>query len=400
MKHGLMLVMGALLLLSGCDISWPNSSEISITATASPLPSPSVSELPTVLPSTPSAPWSTNQSWDNNKIQAFCEDGKISNEFSFTFESSVDDVVSELGEGEFSDEWYVIIYEHIINGIPFDLKGKGMTELLSDKEIEDLLAWLDPGRSASYYGFKGGQTRLMDIINRVNGIKGVTSQWTHENGNRVITINQDMIHNAVQVTRNDSKVTVTVYAQFNVEAGQFKSQYGGTENYSAGGIKSLIEEGIMAWAGSYTANGTYDTFGKDKTLKVEVKIIECSSGWQKNHPQQRVAMINFKNGEGPPETSLHEFIHTKALDKRSGSYINLFSTVSSPYYVDKLNLTRDEFIKVVSHEFGHFLGIGDAYAVKPPPRHTAEVRSDDLMWGVMSPNDEKKLVYPARLAGP
>jgi RHS repeat-associated protein len=181
----------------------------------------------------------------------------------------------------------------------------------------------------------------------------------------------------VQVDIKGNDIIIEVYANFK---GADESIYpDGSKTY-----EELAKDGLNMW------EGTYNVFGRE--VNVTVNIIDLDEE-NKLNPGQEFAKINIKDKTGTSNVSygLSEWSITN-----SGKMTVFTGTGKGSK--ERLR-TQEEFSNTVAHEFGHMLGLDDAYGKgdRPEAIVSTEVPSNDLMrsnWGnpVVTDNDIEMLV--------
>ncbi len=230
----------------------------------------------------------------------------------------------------------------------------------------------------------------LKALMRALGFEDVTSVWNHpDTKSTLILIKRCMKDAAVKMIREGGRLTVTAYVDFK-GADQIPFRRAkGAETYG-----QLIEAGFKAWQGTYPekgdGRGIYDDFGCYGHMAVSVNVVK--KGKSPVGANQQFVVVRLD--EGPFQlTSAEAKTHKNALYKNQ--IMALTSSLTWQYYTASMHLatayhdgtplSKAFFKQSVTHEFGHLLGIGDAY--KTASRQvavTAEIPDDDIMRNVAS----------------
>ena len=203
---------------------------------------------------------------------------------------------------------------------------------------------------------EAAKKQLRNIISKGTGKPSLESEYK---------IDQNKIRTepvTVEIQGND--IIIKVYANFK---GADETIYlGGSKTY-----EELAKEGFSKWA------GTYDVFGRKANVKVNIVDSDEANILL---PKQEFAKININNKTGRSSVNYGwgswsvTNSGTMTVYTRTGEGSN-----------ERLR-TETEFSNTVAHEFGHMLGLYDAYGEgsRPEADIISEIPKNDIMrshWG-------------------
>ncbi|HIT86331.1 MAG TPA: hypothetical protein IAB62_00795 [Candidatus Coprocola pullicola] len=194
-----------------------------------------------------------------------------------------------------------------------------------------------------------------------------------------IMLNTDMYMGPYQLKRMDGTITVTFYTEYK-NKNNFGDEYisvEGIQNNAMGAYFMAITEGFKKWNiknpqkshGELAGLGEYDihfvvnidTINQKKKHTAMINVINTYDKYTKNKQISHVSNTQWKINHVGIMT-MYSFFGDNAIENR---------------------YTREQYMQVAAHEFGHLLGIGDAYeengVAKIQP--TEEVPMEDIMRG-------------------
>lgn len=199
-----------------------------------------------------------------------------------------------------------------------------------------------------------------------DGTWDTISYWLDEVGNRINVYNPAMRQSPVKVVREHNFINIYIFYEL---AGDWPDSIQGIPTWS------LVEQGFELWGNGgnlYPNNNTSEKFGNYSGIQVKLHYAYSSGNTLK---------INYLYGNGRSYTSTDED------DWAINSNRHIFIYSSSAQF-------EWQFRHVIAHEFGHVLGINDAYGEedhRPEAKESKEVPSNDIMRGSdqnkFTPND-------------
>ncbi len=118
----------------------------------------------------------------------------------------------------------------------------------------------------------------------------------------------------------------------------------------------------IQWSGKYEI----DSNNKEK-IKVEVDVTDLSKGTHLLRKGQKAVQIEIVNDGG-----ISNVQYKKKWSKDNPGKMTIYTA-----FDNKTVRTSEEFGYTAAHEFGHLLGIGDAYPDKVQPNKS---KGNDMMW--------------------
>lgn len=242
--------------------------------------------------------------------------------------------------------------------------------------------------------------QLADVLNMR---KDLYSEWEYD-GVLNIMMNTDMRNGPYKLKREKDIIKIKVDVQFSYQSsmnGDYSIDGFDKEHYTLSmkdeQYKNAVIKAFCEWSGDYTealkgSSIKTASFGYEK-VKVSVEIVENEFPKRAN-----VIIIRTKRKEG-------DTIHISNVKVNQWSIQTLGDMTIYNHYqkIDKntgqatekiIELDETEFYREVRHEFGHFMGLGDAYN---GAAETDEVSSEDIMWigHTVSSNDIEMLFLAA-----
>ena len=234
------------------------------------------------------------------------------------------------------------------------------------------------------------------------GYGDTISWWRDEDGFNVL-VQPDLKNKAVQVTRAGDNITIKAYLNFEGAANEI---FPGTIYTYAEVIYKGIDEN---WNNLSFVGTSYDFgIGKIITVKTELYSYYDSPSGVMMAPStynadQQYLTIRVDNSDPAIFVNYNTFDGTYAEThrchvSRSGdwSISNLGTITMYPHYVkagasigSMTIYGYGEYKQVAAHEFGHILGLNDAYGegIRPKAEATVEVRGGTMWQGDMMRND-------------
>ena len=163
---------------------------------------------------------------------------------------------------------------------------------------------------------------------------------------------QKMEYQAIQVSVKDNTVKVVAYIYFTGDANEKLGDTGKT-------YAEIIEKGIEEkWSKEFT--GTKNDFGEGVKGKIETEVISMVPGKQYIvDPKQKFFEINVVDSDGVSNVNLSKAGNTWSINKTSDMKMTLFSG-----FKGGPARTETQLKNTAAHEFGHMLGLEDAYNYK------------------------------------
>ena len=199
---------------------------------------------------------------------------------------------------------------------------------------------------------------------------------------------------AIQAKINGNTMTIDIYVNFR---GDYNRKLEG-QTYA-----SLAKKGFKLWQGSY--KGDKHSFQSDMRFNVKVRIFDIYNGANAKQGQNYFDFLCI-SANGRSYTNFGAGLWSRAcLGTRKGAIYNKNHTNGAILmyncYKGK-NYSLNQYVKVAAHEFGHVIGIGDAY--DKGLKSTAEVPSGkfyisgDIMGthGKVTPNNIEMMLEAYR----
>ena len=198
--------------------------------------------------------------------------------------------------------------------------------------------------------------------------------WWSERNNTVSygVLLQDMDKSHVKVTRQNEEVKIIFYRKYQVDPSVAGLKLNG-EDY-----KDLADEGFMEWAGTYDL--IKEKINPNDTELVTVSVDLRSATAEEIKSGQQELIINIRdvkggelaqdmyNGRGSTywldssKPSAYEMnLYIDYADTLQDGYTLIQNGVGVASYQGYFMRNRKEFVNLATHEFGHVLGIEDAY---------------------------------------
>lgn len=230
--------------------------------------------------------------------------------------------------------------------------------------------------------------QLADVLDMK---KDLYSEWEYE-GVLNIMINTDMRNGPYKLKREKDNIKIKVDIQFSHQSsmnGDHIINEIDKENYTLNmkneQYKNAVIKSFCQWSGDYTEALEGDSiktasFGYKK-ITVSVEIVE-----NKFPKRANVTIIRTKLKEG-------DTVHISNVRSIQWS-IQTLGDMTIYNHCQEEDIVENEFYRQVKHEFGHFMGLGDAYN---GAEETDEVTCEDIMWNgsIVSSNDIEMLFLAA-----
>lgn len=190
-----------------------------------------------------------------------------------------------------------------------------------------------------------------------------TISWWHDKDKKLNVLVRPELKNApVQITRSGSKISIKAYADIGGEASTKKAWEVSderdrklTSNFNSKSFKELVSEGFKLWEGNYNMNGERVTVSVDVIHKNKHEEVSSNSN-------QRYLKIEIRDPEKESSQSHVKINPFKRWSiKNPVKYVRLYTG-----HLRNGVISYDDwggFKAVTAHEFGHVLGISDAYDV-------------------------------------
>ena len=221
---------------------------------------------------------------------------------------------------------------------------------------------------------------LVRDMARLAGIEDCLSWWSDSTGFHVL-VDKDLKNAPVKITRQGNDFTSTAYLEFSGNSGQ---PFPGTTAIASQGYSyaQIVADGIARYwsTPSIGASSAYDFDGKAITVQTNVIIKNPNQ----NYGNQKFVFVEIAN------------ITTSGTDKMTNAGANSWTVAGDKnVYLHPINAaTVDEFMRIAGHEFGHVVGIGDAYVLKDTQAN-AEVPYADFMRYANNPYSNIRLYVSA-----
>jgi len=242
--------------------------------------------------------------------------------------------------------------------------------------------------------FYNDKVTLADFA-KSDGKAECLSYW-QEKGQKCASYNSAMHNGAITLIRNYGNIEISANLYF---IGSLSRVREPTTNQT---YETLAFDGIArVWknfsfvVNSYTEDGTFDYFGDVQKVDVKFNLKKLTSIEAQNTTHLRVAVKE----RGQPITWRNLNWNVGALGKRrflGKNDIELFKEFK-PWFSKKIQIPNvDQFKNLAAHEFGHILGLGDAYTdsiggiIQIAPPVTPEIPDDEIMRSKWN----RVMVYP------
>lgn len=209
------------------------------------------------------------------------------------------------------------------------------------------------------------------------------SQWIEYSDGytvgKISVYNTKMEYSGVRIKRWYNEITIDIYVNYIYEGDE-----GISLDVTWSDFPDCVKKGVLMWQGRYLSN-YYDSFGIDTEVQVTINIHEKNSG-ENYHSNQNFVDVHFMNemGRSYMATSpgcIYGFPmpvpgYTWGID--NVGHIHAYPGMEESY-------SRTKFIEMIGHEFGHILGLGDAYEEKG--RKTGTSGDDVPIFDIMRDGD-------------
>lgn len=300
--------------------------------------------------------------------------------------------LEDLGKKEKVIFWcngvWAIIEKHMEQGfalIPTELARSVIAGVHNQiNNMMSKLKWISFGNQ-EYVSSK----ELADLLK----LDDLYSYWVFE-GILHVMLNTDMRKGPYKLKRIEDKISICLDLKFINES----NRAGKGTVYKIEGIDDIlsidnfikyvaeIKKAFLSWEGVYVQDETAK-FGYS-TIAISIELLNDT--YEKN---AEVSVINTKSQQ---DTSLH----ISNVEQLSGSWtinnlghMNIYNHCQLDDSI-VVELDKNEYSRTAAHEFGHFIGLGDAYN---GCQATDEVKENDIMWNgsIISSNDIEMILLAA-----
>ena len=246
------------------------------------------------------------------------------------------------------------------------------------------------------------QVSVSDLAKKFN-VEDTVSWWKDDKNIMNVVVQPDMKGAAVQVTRSGDTINIKAYVEF---TGAYQDIFPGTNITYA----DVAAAGILSkWNGTFTGNQYDFTPGKNITVNTKIYSNQKSSAnlWTSAGSNQKDFLEIYIDNTDPVyygPAGINPIQHTQNVPHMDGGQddwsvsndkkITMYRSHSG----DPNEYSQYGYASTIAHEFGHVLGLGDAYGDKDKGRvaatNTPEVPvtqwlQDDIMVhnGYVTPND-------------
>jgi len=219
-------------------------------------------------------------------------------------------------------------------------------------------------------GTDGKRRVKLRAFSEAIGIDDTISYWTDESGTMNVLIRPEMKYSSIKVIRIENKINIDAYVKFTGDADFVFPDSIGNVTYGEVAASGIVNN----WTESFTNNQWYDFGGNSISVTTKLygdssnnKILKESKSSDKQ--QYLNIVINQIGVRGTSyQRNANITIGELACDFVAGdwsfyswevgsnSFIELYATSESG-----INKTQAQFARTAAHEFGHALGLGDAY---------------------------------------
>ena len=235
-----------------------------------------------------------------------------------------------------------------------------------------------------------GYVFLVRDMARAAGIEDCLSWWSDSTGFHVL-VNKDLKNAPVKVIRQGNDFTITAYLEFSGNSGQ---PFPGTTAFDNNGYSyaQIVADSIEKYWSSpnIRPSSQWDFSGNSITVTTSV----ITKGTQTVSNSQQFVQVVVDNAIYSVDTPSH-MEGSQAYDNWSVAGAKTI-TLYRKYTAGSADYSIDDYMRVAGHEFGHVLGICDAYGAPNGGRTaadiTSEVPANDFMrneynTGIVTAND-------------
>ncbi|AEY66721.1 RHS repeat-associated core domain-containing protein [Clostridium sp. BNL1100] len=207
---------------------------------------------------------------------------------------------------------------------------------------------------------------------KIAGVNDTVSWWNGSNKQTNVVVQPDMNGAAIQVTRSGNNINIKAYVNFTGGSNDIfqKTNYTYAEVAAAG----ILDQ----WNKSFT--GTYYDFGINNNVSVKTTIYSNDTSknnlWEKAPSYQKNFLEIYIDNSNPTTIfGIKKKSHVPHMDggQEKWSVSNKKKiTMYRSWGGDPNEYGQKGYAHTVAHEFGHVLGIGDAYGDKDKGRTAAK----------------------------
>ena len=207
-------------------------------------------------------------------------------------------------------------------------------------------------------------------LTKAKGLADCLSWWDDSEGTHIL-VNADLKNAPVKVIREGNSFTITAYIEFTGDYDQYIIQPRPSMRMPGVTYAEAVKDGIeMYWSSpNIGASTPYDFGGMAITVNTTVIVKDP----QKKYGDQRFVKYDISTQAGTCNLSQGYYGNWTVKGAKT---VKMYAA-----YPGNQNSSYEEYMRIAAHEFGHVLGICDAYAKgrRPAMIVSTEVPANDLM---------------------